>query len=322
MELRHLRYFLGVAEARSFSRAAARLNVTQPALSRQIRDLERELGIQLFDRAGRQVRLTPQGQDLLSRSRNALAEVDGIRDRARSLEEGRVGVLRLGATPQVLQSIIAGFLTRYRRSNPAVEVQLVEAGGVRLVSLVESGELHLALGPILASETVRDRVLFPARILAVVPQRSRLARRRTVELTELASETLLLLRPEFATRQIVDGAFRVARLTPRVALESGDPHCLVTLAEAGHGVAIVPSTFRLPRGRFHAAPLVHGAVSLGFWVSVVWDPRRFVPPYGERFVAELVEYTREHHPGKRFERLAPALHRPERAEPGPLASGP
>jgi DNA-binding transcriptional LysR family regulator len=259
---------------------------------------------------------------LLSRSRNALAEVDGIRDRARSLEEGRVGVLRLGATPQVLQSVVAGFLTRYRRSNPAVEVQLVEAGGVRLVSLVESGELHLALGPILASETVRDRVLFPARILAVVSRRSRLARRRTVELTELASETLLLLRPEFATRQIVDGAFRVARLTPRVALESGDPHCLVTLAEAGHGVAIVPSTFRLPRGRFHAAPLVHGVVSLGFWVSVVWDPRRFVPPYGERFVVELVEYTREHHPGKRFERLAPALRRPERAEPGPLASGP
>jgi DNA-binding transcriptional LysR family regulator len=169
MELRHLRYFLGVAEARSFSRAAARLNVTQPALSRQIRDLERELGIRLFDRTGRQVRLTPQGEDLLSRSRNALAEVEAIRDRARSLEEGRAGILRLGATPQVLQSIVAGFLTRYRRSHPAVEVQLVEAGGVRLVSLVESGELHLALGPILASERVRDRVLFPARILAVMP---------------------------------------------------------------------------------------------------------------------------------------------------------
>ena len=316
MELRHLRYFLGVAEARSFSGAAARLNVTQPALSRQIRDLERELGIQLFDRAGRQVRLTPQGEDLLSRSRNALAEVEGIRDRARSLEEGRAGILRLGATPQVLQSIVAGFLTRYRRSHPAVEVQLVEAGGVRLVSLVESGELHLALGPILASETVRDRVLFPARILAVMSRGSRLARgRRTVELTELAPERLLLLRQEFATRQILDGAFRVARLTPRIALESGDPHCLVSLAEAGHGVAIVPSTFRLPRGRFHAAPLVHGAVSLGFWVSVVWDPRRFVPPYGGRFVAELVEYTREHHPGKRFERLVPALRRPERREP-------
>src|SRR5215468_4572797 len=127
MELRHLRYFVGVAEALSFSRAAARLNVTQPALSRQIRDLEEELGLRLFDRVGRQVRLTPQGEDLLRRSRSALANVEALRERARSLESGHAGILRLGATPQVLQSVVAGFLIRYRRSNQAVEVELVEA---------------------------------------------------------------------------------------------------------------------------------------------------------------------------------------------------
>ena len=321
MELRHLRYFLGVAEAQSFSRAAALLHITQPALSRQIRDLERELGIQLFDRVGRQVRLTPLGENLLSPSRTALADVEAIQDRARSLGGGRAGLLRVGATPQVLQSVLAGFLTRYRRSHPGVEVQLVEAGGVRLVSLVENGELHLALGPILSSRTVRGRELFPARILAVMPRGSRLARRRAIELTDLATETLLLLRLEFATRQILDGAIQIARLAPRVALESSDPHCLLALAEAGHGVAILPSTFRLPPGRFQAAPLVHGTVALGFWVSVVWDPRRFLPPYGERFVAELVEHTRHNYPGKRFERRAPVLRQPERAElipPGPV----
>ena len=93
-ELRHLRHSRGVAEALSFARAAARLNVTQPALSRQIRnDLERELGLQLFDRVGRQVRLTPQGEDLLGRSRDTLADVEALRDRARSLEGGRAGTL-------------------------------------------------------------------------------------------------------------------------------------------------------------------------------------------------------------------------------------
>jgi DNA-binding transcriptional LysR family regulator len=322
MELRHLRYFLGVAKARSFSRAATGLNVTQPALSRQIRDLEGELGIRLFDRVGRQVRLTPQGEDLLNRSRNALAAIEAIRDRARSLKEGWVGILRLGASPQVLQSVVAGFLRRYGRSHPAVEVQLIEAGGVRLVELVEAGELHLALGPTLASETVRSRVLFPARILAVMSRANGLARRRVVTLTDLVTERLLLLRPEFATRQILDGALQVARLTPRIALETGDPHSLVSLAEAGRGVAIVPSTFRLPRGRFHAAPLLHGNVPLGFWVSVVWDPRRFLPPYGERFVAELLEYTRRDYPGRRFERLAPTLRQPERAVSEPLAPAP
>ena len=317
MELRHLRYFVGVAEARSFSRASVRLNVTQPALSRQIRDLEGELGLRLFDRVGRQVRLTPQGEDLLRRSRATLADVDALRDRARLLEEGRAGLLRIGATPQILQSVLASFLTRYRRAHPGVEVQLVEAGSVHLVSLVGEGELNLALGPILESKTVQGRVLFPARILAVAPRSSRLAGRRTVELTDLARETLLVLRREFATRQVLDGALQVARLSPRVALESGDPHCLVTLAETGHGVAVVPSTFLIPRGRFHVAPLVDGTVALGFWVAVVWDPRRFLPSYGEQFVTELVEYTRAKHPGKRFERLGPALRQPEHAAPEP-----
>ena len=320
MELRHLRYFVGVAEALSFSRAAARLNVTQPALSRQIRDLERELGLQLFDRVGRRVRLTPQGEDLLGRSRNTLADIEAFRDHARSLVGGRAGILRLGATPQVLQSVVAGFLTRYRRSHPQVEVELVEAGSVRLVNLVEEGALHVALGPILASATVRGRVLFPARILAVLPRASHLSRRRSVDLSALAGERLLLLRREFATRQILDGAFQLARLGPRVALESGDPHCLVALAEAGHGVAIVPSTFLLARGRHRVAPVVHGAVSLGFWVAVVWDPRRFLPSYGDEFVTELVEHTRRSYPGKRFERLAPALREPDSLVSGPAVS--
>jgi DNA-binding transcriptional LysR family regulator len=132
---------------------------------------------------------------------------------------------------------------------------------------------------------------------------------RWVDLSVLASERLLLLRREFATRQILDGAFQLARLGPRIALESGDPHCLVTLAEAGHGVAIVPSTFLLAHGEHRVAPVVHGAVSLGFWVAVVWDPRRFLPPYAKEFVTALVEYTRRNYPGKRFERLAPAVRR-------------
>ena len=97
-----------------------------------------------------------------------------------------MGILRVGATPQVLQSVVAGLLTRYRRSHPQVEVELVEAGSVRLVNLVEEGTLHLALGPILASAVVRGRMLFPARIMAVMPRASRLARARSVDLSTLA----------------------------------------------------------------------------------------------------------------------------------------
>ena len=307
MDLRHLRAFVAIAEAESFSRAAARLHVTQPALSRQIRDLEAELGLRLFDRSSRRVRLTPAGDDVLRRSRDALVEIDALRDRARSLGGGRVGILRVGASPQVLESVLSAFLTRYRRTHPEVEVQLVEDGALMILRLVEEGQVQIGLGVHPVRDPLRARVLFPARIVAVMPTSSPLGRTRTVALGDLASQPLLVLQPNFATRQILDGAFQAARIHPHIALESSDPHCLLTLAEAGHGVAIVPSTLRLPREGVRLAPIVDDNVSLGFWVVVGWDARRFLPPYGERFIAELVEHTRRSYPGNQFDRTSPAI---------------
>jgi DNA-binding transcriptional LysR family regulator len=307
MDLRQLRSFVAIAEAESFSRAAARRHVTQPALSRQIRDLEAELGVRLFDRSSRRVRLTPAGDDVLRRSRDALVEIDALRERARSLGGGRVGILRVGATPQVLESVLSDFLTRYRRMHPDIEVQLVEDGAVTILRLVEgrpgTDRPRRASGP---------RAIARPGALSCPHRRGHadgepLGRKRTVALGDLTSQRLLVLRPTFATRQILDGAFQAARIHPHVALESGDPHCLLKLAAAGHGVAIVPSTLLLPREGVRLAPIVDDNVSLGFWVVVAWDARRFLPPYGERFIANLVDHTRRSYPGDRFDRTAPAV---------------
>lgn len=305
MELRHLRYFLGVAEARSFSRAATRLRVTQPALSRQIRDLEQELGLRLFDRSRRQLDLTPEGADLLRRAQDALVVMESVRERARSLEAGRSGILRVGSTPQILDSVLAAFLRRYRRAHPGVDVQLIEQGAVRILELVQTGAVQLGIAALPAPTPLQARSLFPARILALTPPSDRPRRRRAVEVRELATERLLLLDRTFATRQIVDAAFQAARIHPRVVLESRDPHCLLTLAASGYGVAVVPSTVALRGSRVRATPLVHEHAALGFWVGACRDPRRFLPPHGERFVEELAAYTARWHPGRQFTRLGP-----------------
>ena len=155
MDLRHLRYFINVAETASISKAALRVHISQPALSRQIHDLEIELGLRLFDRVGRRIRLTPEGEDLLERSRDVLARAEAIRERARELTAGAVGRLRVGATSQTFQSVMAGFLAEYRRSRPSIEVTLTEAGGVRLLDLVAQGDLDLAVGGILPGARVR-----------------------------------------------------------------------------------------------------------------------------------------------------------------------
>src|SRR5262245_43007015 len=132
MELRHLRYFVSVADAASVSKAALHVHICQPALSRQIRDLETELGVRLFDRVGRRIRLTAEGEDLLRESRDVLAHAASLVERARSLVTGGAGVLRVGASPQAMQSVLAGFLPKFKRARPGVDVRLREEGGIRL----------------------------------------------------------------------------------------------------------------------------------------------------------------------------------------------
>jgi DNA-binding transcriptional LysR family regulator len=307
MDLRHVRYFVAVAETGSFSRAAPGLRITQPALSRQVRDLETELGVRLFERAGRRLRLSAAGEDLLQRGRRLLADAESLGERARALGRGDRGVLRIGATPQTLQSVVAGFMTRYRRRRPAVEIHLTEEGGIGLLALVERGQLHLALGAVPRDEGLQARRIFPYRVLAVVARGHRLGRRRSVELSELQDERLLLLRRDFGSRVTFDGACRAAGLRSRAIFESGEPHSLVALAEEGHGVAIVPSTVRVTSPRVRAAPILWAGGSLGGEVAITWNPQRFLPPYAEAFVEQLAAHTRRSYPGRQFDRVAPPV---------------
>jgi len=307
MELRHLRYFVAVADAGGFSKAATRLRVSQPALWRQVHQLEQDLAVRLFDRVGRRVRLTGHGEDLLAQSRDLLARAESLGERARAFGAGQTGVLRLGATPQTFESL-AGFLARWSRAHPGVSLQLVEDGGMRLLERLEGGEVHLAL-TLAGDPRFRGRPLFPIRLLAAIPARHRLARRRTVEVADLAQEVLLLLRPGFGSRDWFDAACRTIHARPRVLLESGAPSTLLALACEGHGIAVVPSTVRFTRARVRPVPILHAGASLGRWIAANWDPRRFLAPYAERFVESLVAYTR--HMGGEFRHAPPIPQPPE-----------
>src|SRR5262245_10558103 len=125
MNLRYLRTFVDIAEAGSIARAGARLAVSQPAASRQVLALEAELGVQLFDRIGRRLRLTSEGEDLLRHSRRLLTEADLLNARARALKRGDTGILRVGATPMVIENTLSRFLHQYQRGHPGVEVHFV-----------------------------------------------------------------------------------------------------------------------------------------------------------------------------------------------------
>lgn len=143
MDLRHARTFVTVAELGTVSRAALRLRIAQPALSRQITGLEQELGLKLFDRIGRRLVLTSEGEQLVSDYRGLLNYAGAIGERAQTLRRGDTGVLKVAGSPQHIESVLSTFLHRYAQRYPNVEIQLSEAAGLDVITLLERNEIHL-----------------------------------------------------------------------------------------------------------------------------------------------------------------------------------
>jgi DNA-binding transcriptional LysR family regulator len=311
MNLRHLHAFATIVDVGGLAKAATRLHLSQPALSRQIQTLEADLGVALFDRIGRRLQLTSQGEDLLLRSRRLLAEAESLGERARELKRGETGILRVAATPQVIENLLADFLIRYRRLHPGVEVHLVEDGGARLLGQLERGEVHLSITPV-GITRFEGRLLYPIHVVAAVPSAHRLARRRLLEIAELEHEPLLLPQRGFGSREWFDIACDIAHIRPRVLLESAAPHTLVALAATEYAIAILPSNVRMPPERLRAVPLVHRGASIGRWTHVAWDPQRFLAPYAEHFVTELVTLCQRSFPGREFIKRAPPLPQPRK----------
>src|SRR5690349_6565720 len=145
MDLRRLKTFVAVAELGTVSKAALHLRVGQPALSRQLSELQQELGLPLFDRVGRRLFLTAQGEQLLVDCRRVLTDLTTVRERADVLRRGESGVLKVLAPPHTIESVLCAFLPRYARSCPHVHVQLSEALGPEQSGLLERGEAHVGI---------------------------------------------------------------------------------------------------------------------------------------------------------------------------------
>lgn len=310
MDLRQLRTFVVVAEAGGFAPAHQQLRLSQPAASRQIQALEAELGIPLFDRVGRGIKLTSEGEDLLRRSRRLLQDAEAFGERARALRSGNAGALRVGCSTQHMETVLADFLPTFRARHPSVEIDLIEDGGARVPGRLQRGDVHLALMAA-ADDGYHRRLLAPVHLLAAVSPRHRFASSRKLELAELADESLLLLRRDYSSRSWFETACDVAHIRPRVILESAAPHTLLALARTGNDVAIVPANVAIPPAGVCAFPLVHRGASIGRWTVVAWDPQRFLAPYAKSFIDELVAYSRRYYPGREFARRVPPLPMPE-----------
>lgn len=244
MELRQLEYFVAVAEEAGFTKAAARLHVAQPGVSAQIRQLERELGQELFDRSGRSVRLTPVGKAVLPYARAALAAVVGAREVVDEMSGLLRGHVTMGAVtaPSVLD--LPGLLAGFHRGHPGVEISLVELDPVSLVEAVVAGRVDLGLAglgaplpPGLDTQIVLDQPL-----VVVVPHDDELARGTSVDLADLRDRPLITLPMGTGLRSVVENACAALGFRPRVAFEASEPYVLAQFAARGLGVAVLPES--------------------------------------------------------------------------------
>jgi DNA-binding transcriptional LysR family regulator len=248
MDLRQLEYFLGVAEERNFTRAAARCHVVQSALSYQIARLEREHGVTLFHRTSRSVQLAPAGELLLPHARRLLQGVDVARAELAAFSGLITGRLRLGMVGSVANAapLVESSLIAFHHRHPGVEIAVQDTGSRHMAEQVRSGDLDLAFVGLYADQApagLLHSVLTDEPLVAVVDRDHPLAGRQAVDLGELAHiSPFIEMRAESGLRLQVDAAFGRAGVPRRVAFELGTSDGVVRFAGLGFGAALVPGS--------------------------------------------------------------------------------
>ena len=295
MELRHLRYFLVVGGVLNFTKAAARLRVAQPALSRQIQDLEDEIGVDLLRRSPRGVTLTAEGKLFLEEVRELLKRGDESVERVRALARGEYGELHIGYIPIPTVEILPPAIEAFRKAVPHVKLVIHDLSTDELIAGLRDGALELAVmvQPIgeqtagIEFETLRSYLWCVA-----VSRAHPLARLKSIPLEKLAGERFVILsRKSYSEyHRILEDVFAPIRTKPRIAMECDSESSLFMEVEAGRAIAIVTTIAKLAAGkRLVYRPLMGTTETQS--VGIARATKGDVTPAGEKFCELLRKFS-------------------------------
>ena len=252
LNLRRLGYFVAVADHLHFGRAAATLHIAQPALSQQIRLLEAELGLTLFDRTTRRVALSREGADFLPHARTLLAAADDATHAARELRDGTGGRLRLGFVDSAAYEFVPRFLNRFRSVSPGVEVRLHSLSSDEQADALREGRIDLGITrAVVAGDDLTSTVLGTERLLVAAPADAPFAHQRSIRLSRLRNDRFVGFdrgrSPTLHAEMVALLHEHGVAYDP--SIEAGEYTTILGLVAAGEGVALVPagiSSLRLP----------------------------------------------------------------------------
>ena len=291
MEFRQLRYLVALAEEQSFTRAAEREHIAQPALSQQIQKLEQEVGLALVERTTRRVSITDAGALLVARARRVLAELESARQELDAVRGIQTGHVTLGAMSTMGPVDITQVLARFHDLHPQVELTVREDNSDALAQMLRVDALDLAF--LSVTERVESHGLGLQQILmeelvVVLPQTHRLASQETIRMSDLRDEQFITYREGARLRELLDSAAAQARFEPTIVLESNESRRIRRLVARGLGVAILPQSHAVGTSDAVAiARLVSPPLARD--ITIAWRADRRHPPA----VAEFLTLARE-----------------------------
>jgi DNA-binding transcriptional LysR family regulator len=245
MELRHLRYFVGVGEEEHFGRAAERLHIAQPALSRQIQDLEKEIGFRLFERLPRGVRLSPAGKLFLEDARRILGEVQEATQRAERVASGKAGTLRVGFVESISwHGVVPKSFRRFRQKQPGAELRPVPMLSLGQVEAILSGRLDagFVVSMTTPSKELDQRLVAQHKVVLAAPKGHPLTRQTRLRLNDLNDVPFVCFPRRTnpaAYDRLMQACFRGGLKTPRIVQEADDHATILSLVSCRLGVALV-----------------------------------------------------------------------------------
>ncbi|MFC3882152.1 LysR family transcriptional regulator [Bacillus songklensis] len=253
MELRQLRYFMEVAKREHVSEAAEYLHVAQSAISRQIANLEAELGVDLFEREGRNVKLTPIGKLFLSHTVTAMKAIDYAKQQIDEYLDPERGTIKIGFPTSLASHLLPTVISAFKDKHPNVAFHLRQGSYKFLIDAVKSRDIDLAfLGPVPVNDhDIEGHILFTESISALLPTSHPLAERKSLRLSDLKNDSFVLFPEGFILHQIAVDACKQAGFTPNISSEGEDLDAIKGLVSAGMGVTLLPeSTFYETTPRF------------------------------------------------------------------------
>ncbi|GGM41442.1 HTH-type transcriptional regulator GltC [Paraliobacillus quinghaiensis] len=298
MELRQLRYFIEVAQREHVSEAAASLHVAQSAISRQITNLEGELGVQLFERAGRNVRLTPIGKTFLHHTKVAMQAIDHAKKQIDEYIDPERGSIKIGFPTSLASHLLPEVMYEFKKNHPKIAFHLRQGSYNFLIESVKNREVDVAfLGPVPTDEpTINCDVLFSEDLYVLVPNDHRLANRKSIYLSELKEEDFVMFPKGYVFEELAVDGCRQAGFDPKVTSEGEDLDAIKGLVAAGIGITLLPESAFSEMKTTYTSKIAISSPQLSRSVGIITPKHRHLAPSEKvfyNFVINLFQHKND-----------------------------